>query len=59
MKLSFHIKKKTRNILLIILLLLFILYWTICYFAVSLALVPSFMEKTDAFSEVTDTAMEA
>lgn len=59
MKLSFHRKKKTRNILLIILLLLFILYWTACYFAVSLALVPSFMEKTDAFSEVTDTAMEA
>lgn len=59
MKPIFHRKKKTRNILLIILLLLFILYWTICYFAVSLALVPSFMEKTEVFSEVTDTAMEA
>lgn len=59
MKPIFHRKKKTRNVLLIILLLLFILYWTICYFAVSLALVPSFMEKTEVFSEVTDTAMEA
>lgn len=59
MKRSFHLKKKTRNILLILLLILFILYWTICYFAVSLALVPSFMEKTDAFEEVTDTAVAA
>lgn len=53
------IKKKTRNILLILLLILFILYWTICYFAVSMALIPSFMEKTDAFSEVTEVSMEA
>lgn len=53
------IKKKTRNILLILLLILFIIYWTICYFAVSMALVPSFMEKTDAFSEVTEVSMEA
>lgn len=59
MKRTFHLKKKTRNILLILLLVLFILYWTICYFAVSLALVPSFMEKTDAFEEVTDTAVAA
>lgn len=59
MKKTFHLKKKYRNILLIILLLLFILYWTICYFAVSLALVPSFMEKTDVFEDVTDTAIEA
>ena len=59
MKPTFHFKKKYRNILLIILLLLFILYWTACYFAVSLALVPSFMEKTDAFKEVTDVSMEA
>lgn len=59
MKPAFYKKKKYRNILLLILLLLFILYWTACYFAVSLSLVPSFMEKTDAFEEVTDTAMEA
>lgn len=51
--------KKCRNILLVILLLLFILHWTICYFAVSLALVPSFMEKTEAFEEVTETAVKA
>lgn len=59
MKRTFHLKKRTRNILLIIFLLLFILYWTVCYFAVSLALVPSFMESTDAFEEVTDTAVAA
>ena len=59
MKPRFHLKKKTRNILLIILLLLFILYWTVCYFAVSLALVPSFMEKTEAFEEVTEVSMDA
>lgn len=59
MKPLFHFKKKHRNILLIILLLLFILYWTACYFAVSLALIPSFMEKTDAFAEVTEVSVEA
>lgn len=59
MKRTFHLKKRYRNILLIIFLLLFLLYWTICYFAVSLALVPSFMEKTEAFEEVTDTAVAA
>lgn len=59
MKHTFHLKKKYRNILLIFLLLLFIFYWTACYFAVSLALVPSFMEKTDVFEEVTEVSMEA
>lgn len=59
MKPTFHFKKKYRNILLILLLLFFILYWVACYFAVSLALVPSFMEKTDAFSEVTEASIEA
>lgn len=59
MKTLTYRKKKIRNILLFILFLLFIAYWIACYFAVSLALVPSFMEKTDAFEEVTETATEA
>ena len=42
-----------------VLLFLFILYWVICYFLVSLALVPSFMEKTDVFETVTNTSIEA
>ena len=59
MKSRIHPKKKLCRILFLLLLILFILYWTICYFAVSLALVPSFMEKTDAFEEVTEVSMEA
>ncbi|MBO5068830.1 MAG: alpha/beta hydrolase [Roseburia sp.] len=42
-----------------IFLFLFILYWVICYFLVSLALVPSFMEKTEVFETVTDVSVEA
>lgn len=47
------------KILIGILLVLFILYWIICYFLVSLALVPSFMEKTEVFETVTDVSIEA
>lgn len=53
------LRRKTRNILIVIALLLFILYWVICYFLVSLALVPSFMEKTEVFETVTNTSIEA
>ena len=35
-------------------LFLFIVYWVLVYFLVSAALVPSFMKKLDAFSEVTE-----
>ncbi len=51
--------KKLSQSLLILLLILFSIYWIICYFLVSLALVPSFMEKTDVFETVTNTSMEA
>ena len=40
-----------------VILFLFILYWVIVYFLVSAALVPSFMEKLDAFSEVTEKSV--
>ncbi len=52
-------RKRIRRILLAVLLLLFILYWVVCYFLVSLALVPSFMEKTEVFNTVTDVSIEA
>lgn len=51
--------KKIRTVLLILLLLLFLLYWVVCYFLVSLALVPSFMEKTEVFNTVTEVSIEA
>lgn len=51
--------KKLRRIFVGILLFLFILYWVICYFLVSLTLVPSFMEKTEIFETVTDVSVEA
>ena len=51
--------KKRWKILIGILLVLFILYWVVCYFLVSLALVPSFMEKTEVFETVTDVSIEA
>lgn len=51
--------KKLRTTLLILLLLVFLLYWVICYFLVSLALVPSFMEKTEVFNTVTEVSIEA
>ena len=60
MKASEHKRKKRlRWILLSLLLLFFILYWVVCYFLVSLALVPSFMEKTEVFDTVTDVSIEA
>lgn len=52
-------RKKYWKILLGILLFLFVIYWVVCYFLVSLALVPSFMEKTEVFETVTVTSMEA
>ena len=52
-------RKKLRYILLGVFLFLFILYWVACYFLVSLALVPSFMEKTEVFETVTETSVEA
>ena len=57
-RISPHMTKKSR-ILLGILLFVFVIYWVICYFLVSLALVPSFMEKTTVFETVTDTSIEA
>ncbi len=51
--------KRIRRVLLLLLLPLFILYWVICYFLVSLALVPSFMEKTEVFHTVTEVSVEA
>ena len=51
--------KKLPKILIGILIFLFILYWVICYFLVSLALVPSVMEKTEAFETVTEVSVEA
>lgn len=58
-KKPFLFHKKRFWFLLILLLLLFSIYWIICYFLVSLALVPSFMEKTDVFETVTNTSIEA
>lgn len=51
--------KKTRAIIFGILLFLFVSYWVICYFLVSLSLVPSFMEKTEVFESVTNVSVEA
>ncbi len=51
--------KRLIRILLAAFLLLLILYWVVCYFLVSLALVPSFMEKTEVFETVTDISIEA
>lgn len=59
MKTRFKIHKKRWIILIAILLLFFILYWALCYFLVSLALVPSVMEQTEVFEEVTTTSIEA
>lgn len=50
---------KIRRALLSLALLLFLLYWVACYFLVSLALVPSFMEKTEVFNTVTEVSIEA
>lgn len=55
----FRFHKKRCKLLLLLLLLLFSIYWIICYFLVSLALVPSFMEKTQVFETVTNTSIEA
>ncbi len=47
-------KKKTLlTTILIILTVLFLAYWGVIYFLVSACLVPSFMEKLDAFEEIT------
>lgn len=54
-----RLPKRTGRILIGILLFLFVIYWVICYFLVSLALVPSFMEKTEVFESVTDSSIEA
>lgn len=51
--------KKRSRVILGVLLFLFLLYWIICYFLVSLALVPSFMEKTEVFESVTNASIEA
>ena len=51
--------KKIRKTALAFLLLLFLLYWAVCYFLVSLAFVPSFMEKTEVFNTVTEVSIEA
>ncbi len=52
-------RKRAGRILTGILLFLFVIYWVVCYFLVSLALVPSFMEKTKVFETVTNTSIEA
>lgn len=52
-------QKRAGRILTGILLFLFVIYWVVCYFLVSLALVPSFMEKTKVFETVTNTSIEA
>lgn len=51
--------KSIRRVLLILALVLFLLYWIACYFLVSLALVPSFMEKTNVFNTVTEVSVDA
>ena len=51
--------KRIRRSLIIFLLLAFTLYWVLCYFLVSLAFVPSFMEKTELFNTVTEVSMDA
>ncbi len=54
-----RLPKRTGRILIGILLVSFVIYWIVCYFLVSLALVPSFMEKTEVFESVTDSSIEA
>lgn len=58
-KSTFISHKKLFKFLSVFLLILFSIYWIICYFLVSLALVPSFMEKTNVFETVTNTSIEA
>lgn len=48
-----NIKKRIIIIAASVFTVLFILYWILVYFLVSAALVPSFMEKLDAFEDIT------
>lgn len=52
-------KKRIKIILLIICGLLLTVYIVLCNFLVSACLVPSFMEKLDAFEEVTEQSYGA
>ena len=46
--------KINKKILAAILLILFVLYWAAVNFLVSAVLVPSFMEKLDAFQRISE-----
>ena len=46
--------EKYKKILAAILLILFVLYWAAVNFLVSAVLVPSFMEKLDAFQRISE-----
>lgn len=49
-------KKRTGKIIrtiLIILAVLFVVYWIFIYFLVSMALIPSFMQKLESFDRIT------
>ncbi len=49
-------RHRVRNGLIVILTVLFVLYWVAVNLMVSAALVPSFMERLDAFREVTEVS---
>jgi len=51
--------KLRHKVILGIVLFLFAVYWIVCYYLVNLALVPSFMEKTEAFATVTEVSVDA
>ena len=44
--------KRFRRNLILIVLILFVIYWAAVYFLVSAVLVPSFMQKLDAFDRI-------
>ena len=46
--------KRFRRNLILIVLILFVIYWAAVYFLVSAVLVPSFMEKLDAFDRIVE-----
>ncbi len=52
-------RKRLFTILAIVGILLVIIYFAICNILIDLALVPSVMEKTEAFGEITEQSIEA
>ena len=52
-------RKKLKRIFLVVLVVLFLLYIGLANILVSAALVPSFMERLEAFSRITQESVDA